>query len=108
MEQVPVTDILPIEIWKDILSFLEPTVSFMPAMVCNDFYQILKAKREKRGQKVWVTDISVFCKTPAWTKFVILTSRPNLAKQWPLGLNYNIGNKIRIEFSELAVRNNKK
>lgn len=82
MESHPTVSILNYDTWEHILAFLKPTEEFMPAMVCQDFYQILRAKREKRGKRVWVTDITVFCKTPEWAKFIILTSRQNLQGNW--------------------------
>ena len=82
MEAHPAVSVSNYDIWEHILSFLKPTEEFMPAMVCRDFYQILRTKRVKRGAKVWITDITVFCKTVEWTKFVILTTRHNLEGQW--------------------------
>ena len=82
MNAHPAVSISNYDIWEYILAFLKPTEEFMPAMVCQDFYQILRAKRAKRGQAVWITDVTVFCKTPEWAKFIILTSRQDLQGNW--------------------------
>ena len=75
MEPVLATDILPVEIWTYILAFLNPDQEFMPALVCRDFYEILKARRNKRKETVWITDMVPFCKTVDWAKFIISTRK---------------------------------
>ena len=73
MEPELATNILPVEIWAYILAFLKPSQEFMPAMVCSDFYEILKARRNKRNETVWTSDMEPFCKTVDWAKFIIST-----------------------------------
>lgn len=75
MEPELATNILPVEIWAYILAFLKPSQEFMPAMVCSDFYEILKARSNKRKETAWVTDMVPFCKTVDWAKFIISTCK---------------------------------
>jgi hypothetical protein len=61
---MPFDVVLPPEIWGAILGFLEPHDEFMSAMVCRDFYVILKEKLLTRGNYKWYTDITPYCDTP--------------------------------------------
>lgn len=97
MEPVLATNLLPVEIWTYILAFLKPYQEFMPAMVCRDFYEILKARRNKRKETVWITDMVPFCKSIDWAKFIIRT-RKNMFRSGFM--------QICVTITNIALKNN--
>ena len=70
MEPNQLQVILPTEIWGHILYFLKPTEEFIPALVCREFYTLLKRYRKRRGSTLWQTCISPFCHTPEKILFI--------------------------------------
>ena len=54
---------LPSEILISIMDWLEPDEEFPVALVCRQFYNILRRKRDLRGNSKWMTSLTPLCRT---------------------------------------------
>jgi len=48
---------LPPECWGTVLDFLDPTEEFFAVTVCQDWCELLKMKRQRRGDSQWRTRV---------------------------------------------------